>query len=215
MRIVRHAADDRGVAARAGGIAAGGRCERGAHRHAWQRSGEVSEIEVAGLLLVLVGVAVWLLGGFGSGAGEKRRLRALAARRHPLTPADFLAALPADLGDERVATETFRRVQRSLIADFPLQPADDLENTLGIGAAALVDIMEDVVSATGRSFTDPPAGTFRDMRTVADLMRFVAAQPRAYGIEPAAAPAATSRRQPARRRASVGVTLDTQAASVP
>lgn len=133
---------------------------------------------VVGVTTALVVLAQW---------GHRRNIRyftELAQARTGESICEFARAFDTRQVDTWVIRAVYERVQQQLgpyYPSFPVRASDRLKEDLRLDSDdADVDILPDVISRTGRSMRDHRRNPlYGKVNTVADLVAFFAAQPKA------------------------------------
>ncbi len=132
--------------------------------------------------LTTLAVAVLALLVIVSAKNEKRRLAALAEKRHGESICEFTRAFERRSVDTWVVRAVYEQVQELLrpsYACFPLRADDRLKDDLGIEMDDVeMDLAPAVAERTGRSLDHTESNPFfGKLSTAADLVRFFSSQP--------------------------------------
>lgn len=114
-----------------------------------------------------------------------RRHRALAREREGIDELTFAESLGRRGFDPVIARSTYRYLQDVQGVRFPILPADDLDQDLGLDSEDLNQTLADLTSALGRRLNAALLHT--PLITVEDLVRILQASPRAVVAGTAAA----------------------------
>ncbi len=88
----------------------------------------------------------------------------------------FVSALVAYGFDAALLRFTYRYLQTTQGIRFPLEPADRLDEDLGLDGAAVERAVRDLLHQSGRRYQ--PGLRFTPLVTIEDLIRFLQASPR-------------------------------------
>ena len=128
-------------------------------------------IPILGIVLCL-GLAFLLLKYVAN-----RRHRSLMRERAGVTEATFAERLTEFGFDPVIATSTYRYLQDVQHVPFPILPADQLDEDLGLDSEDIQQTVTDLTQALGRSWN--PGLIHQPLVTVEDLVRLLQASPRA------------------------------------
>ncbi len=106
----------------------------------------------------------------------KRRHQALAREREGVTEQSFAAHLARFGFDPEIASATYRYLQTVQRVQFPILPADHLDEDLGLDSEDIKQTVREMIAALGREFN--PGLLHTPLVSVEDLVRLLQASPR-------------------------------------
>jgi hypothetical protein len=125
--------------------------------------------------LVFIGFALLMGLALVYFSAQSRRA-ALTRDRSGRTEETFAEYFAANGFDPRIARATYRYLQQTQRIDFPIEPLDDLDRTLGLNEEELNQTIRDLLAETGREYL--PGLLDSPLVTVVDLVRYLQASPR-------------------------------------
>lgn len=125
----------------------------------------------------ILGVVVFfLLAYFLLKVSADRRRQTLARQREGITEQTFTAHLERYGFDAVIASSTYRYLQEVQKIQFPVLPADKLDEDLGLDSEDVDQTVRELSVALGREQT--PGLRYAPLVTVEDLVRLLQASPR-------------------------------------